>query len=80
MMCDQENHQFLALEEGYTRRVNVISHKFCNDLIFFFREFLMFKVYYLDPLIVNTRLLFNCYEDKDLYDFNLFYNSTFASI
>lgn len=40
----------------------------------------MFKVYYLDPLIVNTRLLFNCYEDKDLYDYNLFYNSTFASI
>lgn len=80
MLCDQENHQYLALEQGFTRRVNVISHKFCNDLIFFFREFLMFKVYYLDPLIVNTRLLFNCYEDKDLYDYNLFYNSTFASI
>ena len=52
----------------------------CNDLIFFFREFIMFKVYYLDPLIVNTNMLFNCYEDTEEYKYNFFYNVTFHSI
>lgn len=40
----------------------------------------MFKVYYLDPLMINTNLLFNCYEDNEFYQFNLFYNTTFANI
>ncbi len=80
MICNAENHEYMAIEMGFTRRVNVISHKFCNNLIFFFREFIMFKVYYFDPLIVNTNLLFNCYENEELYDFNLFYNTTFQNI
>ena len=57
-----------------------MSHKMCNDLIFFFREFIMFKVYYLDPLIINTNLLFNCYEDTDEYKYNFFYNTTYHTI
>lgn len=52
----------------------------CNDLIFFFREFLVFKVFFLDPLMVNTNLLFNCYEDTDIYKYDLFYEANFASI
>ena len=40
----------------------------------------MFKVYYLDPLMINTNLLFNCYEDTEFYQFNLYYNTTFANI
>jgi len=40
----------------------------------------MFKVYYLDPMIVNTRLLFNCFEDTDKYKYELFYNATFVTI
>ncbi len=40
----------------------------------------MFKVYYLDPLMVNTNLLFNCFEENDSYKFDLFYNTTFEAI
>lgn len=40
----------------------------------------MFKVYYLDPLIINTNLLFNCYENTDEHKFNFFYNVTYASV
>lgn len=59
----------MALDRGYTRKVNQISKDFCNDLIFMFREFIMFKIYYLDPLILNTNLLFNCHEDQDIYEY-----------
>ena len=40
----------------------------------------MFKVYYLDPLIVNTNLLFNCLSDTDTYSYNFFYNASYASL
>ena len=80
MLCDAKQHEFMAITKDYTRRVNVISHKMCNDLIFFFREFIMFKVYYLDPFFINTNLLFNCMEDTDKYKFNLIYNVTFGNI
>lgn len=82
MLCDAKYHSFLAIEQErqFTRRVNIINHKMCNDLIFFFREFIMFKVYYLDPLFINTNLLFNCMEDTEKYKFNLIYNVTFGNI
>ena len=57
-----------------------ISHKFCNDLIFFFREFIMFKVYYLDPLMIMTSRLYNCLDDKENRPDPSFYNNTFASV
>lgn len=40
----------------------------------------MFKVYYLDPLMINTSMLFNCYEDVDHYKYDLFYNATYFSV
>ena len=79
MLCDQDQHKYMALEFGYTRRVNQISHKFCNDLIFFFREFIMFKTYYLDPLVQNTKLLINCYNDDDKLKYDLFYHTEFLN-
>ena len=27
-------------------------------------------------MVLNTNLLFNCYEDADIYEFNLIYNIT----
>lgn len=30
--------------------------------------------------MINTRMLYNCYEDKDVYDYNLFYNTTYPTI
>lgn len=30
--------------------------------------------------MLNTNLLFNCYEDTDYYKFNLFYNVTYTSV
>lgn len=80
MLCDNTQHQYLGIEKGYTRRANVISHKFCNDLIFFFREFIMLKIYFLDPLDLNVRLLSNCYEDKDEFKYENKYKTQYSTI
>jgi hypothetical protein len=80
MICDSKYQDFLAVVKDKTRMVNVMNHKMCNDLIFFFREFIMFKVYYLDPFFINTNMLFNCMEDTDKYKFNLIYNVTYPNI
>ena len=79
-ICDAKNHQYLALEMGNTRKVVVMDLKFCNDLIFFFREFIMFKVYFIDPMIVNTNYLLNCHEDTDKYRFEFEYMTTYQMI
>lgn len=70
----------MGITGDFTKRVTVVNYKFCNDLIFFFKEFLNLKVYYLDPLMLNTNLLINCYYDKDIYDFNMIYKASFYSI
>ena len=79
-ICDAKQHQFLGIDTGFTRRIAVIDEKFCNDIIFFFREFIMFKVYFIDPLVKNSNYLFNCYEDTNKYHFNFHYNTTYYNM
>lgn len=81
-ICDSKNHDYLALkdERNPDSRVAVIDVKFCNDLIYFFKEFIMFKIFYIDPMIINTNFLFNCYEDTDKYRFDFNYKTTYHTI
>lgn len=79
-ICDARNHKYLAVERGFTRKVAVVDVKFCNDLIFFFREFIMFKVYFIDPMIVNTNYLLNCHEETDKYKYDFEYMTTYQMI
>lgn len=79
-ICDAKNHQYLGLMKGSTRKVAVIDVKFCNDLIFFFREYIMFKVYFLDPMIINTNNLLNCHAGENKYDFKFEYLTNYQMI
>ena len=80
-ICDAKMHQYLGIDTDPARRVAIIDNKFCNDLIFFFREFIIFKVDFLDTLVKNANYLFNCYEGvEDKYHFNRHYNMTYYNV
>lgn len=79
-ICDAKNHEYLGLIREPTRKVAIMNVKFCNDLIFFFREFIMFKVFFIDPMIVNTNYLLNCYEDTDKYTYKFEYMTEYQMI
>lgn len=47
-----------------------MSVNFCSKLINTFREFIYYKVNYIDPMIINTTFLLNCFYNTDEYYFN----------
>ena len=78
-ICDYEQNKFLGvMREG--EYYNVMSVGFCSKLIELFREFLIYKVYYIDPMIINSNFLFNCYEDSNKYKLDFNYNTTLDEI
>lgn len=79
-ICNAKNHQYLAVETGTARKVAVMDVQFCNDLIFFFREYIMFKTYFLDPLIVNTNYLLNCHNNSKKFEYEFEYMTTYHMI
>lgn len=47
------------------RLVSIMSANFCSNIINHFAEFIFYKVNYVDPLIINTNFLMNCYYSTD---------------
>ena len=66
MVCDTENQKFFGADNN-NKLVIVMNNEMCNDLIFYFREFIIYKVNYIDPLISNLNKIFNCIDDGDFY-------------
>jgi len=79
-LCNVENHKYMMLEQDFSRLMVAMSEKSCNDLIHYFKEFIMYKVYYLDPFILNANFMFNCVEDTDKYQYKFDYQATYQEI
>lgn len=79
-LCDVKNHKFMMIEQDFARLMIAMSEKSCNDLVHYFKEFIMYKVYYLDPFILNANFLFNCVEDTDKYQYKFDYQATYQEI
>lgn len=52
----------------------------CNSLTNTFSEFIMYKLNFIDPLIINSTFLMNCFEDTDIYTYEFSYNIKFEDI
>lgn len=79
-LCDVKNHKYMMLEQDFSRLMIAMSEESCNDLVHYFKEFIMYKVYYLDPFILNANFMFNCVEDTDKYQYKFDYQVTYQEI
>ena len=79
-LCNVKNHKYMMVEQDMSRLMIAMSEKSCNDLIHYFKEFLMYKVYYLDPFILNANFLFNCIVGEDKYNYKFDYQATYQEI
>lgn len=79
-LCNVKNHKYMMLRQDFSRIMIAMSQKSCDDLIHYFREFIMYKIYYLDPFIVNANNMFNCHEDTDIHEYNFGYNSPYQEM
>jgi hypothetical protein len=79
-ICDYKYHEFLMIKGDFSRLSVQISRKSCNDLIYRFKEFLMYKSYYFDSFLTNAARLFNCVEGEDKYNFDSAYVSQYQEI
>lgn len=57
-----------------------MSANMCANVIEQFREFIYYKVNYIDPMIININFMMNCYFNTDTYLFNFDYNLSLESI
>ena len=79
-ICNVENHKYMMIKQDFSRLMIAMSKNSCDDLINYFKEFIMYKVYYLDPFVINANFMFNCYEDTDKYKLDFDYQATYPEI
>lgn len=77
MLCDGKNHSLIGFND---KPIIQISNEMCNDLVFYFREFIIYKINYVDPLIINLNKIFNCIDDADTYLEDYPYNVSLKNI
>ncbi len=75
LLCDAQSHKFLN-QDMNSMKITKLNPSFCTNLIDIFREYLLYKVYYIDPIIINSNFLFNCYRDTSQYQLDFYYKAT----
>lgn len=80
MICDAKMQQSLFRETESLTHIAFIDPGFCKDLIFFFREFILYKVSFLDSFIKNANSLFNCYTGTEQFTNNPEYRIQYMTI
>lgn len=79
-LCDYDHHKYFGVEKEDGSKVSIMSANFCTNLIYFFSEFIYYKVNYLDPLVINGNFLLNCFYDTNKFHLDINYNVTYDQI
>jgi len=78
-ICDHDHNKYFGVEKD-GKLVNIMSANFCTNLINFFSEFIYLKINYIDPMIINSNFLMNCYYNTNKYQLNVNYGVTLEKI
>ena len=70
MICDSTKQKMFKSKLNYGRRVIQMSEQSCDDLVFFFREYLAYKIYFFDPLVRQMNNVVNCVKNTDINYFD----------
>ena len=70
MLCDPNKHKMFEAELNYGRFFVQMSEQSCDDLVFFFREYLAYKIYFFDPLVKTMNNVVNCVKETDIEYFD----------
>ena len=79
-LCDAKNHRFMGFKSEYSPMMIALSSESCSEMINYFKEFIKYKMYYLDPFIMNANNLFNCYYGTDKYRFEVDYKFRYPQL
>lgn len=67
-ICDAKNHQFLFRERNFSTKTVLVTKNFCSNLIFFFKEYIVYRKFFFEPLIKNMNNISRCI-NRQMEDF-----------
>lgn len=67
-ICDARNHQFLFRERSFSKKTVLVTKDFCSNLIFFFKEYIVYRKFFFEPLIKNMNNISRCI-NRQMEDF-----------
>lgn len=79
-ICDGDMQKYMMIPLEFSRLGLHISKKSCDDLVMRFKEYIMYKTYYLDSFYTNASRLFNCVNNDSIYNFTAEYQPQYQEI
>lgn len=76
-LCDAESHPNFTFGNEYDRKLIKIDRSVCTNLMHYFKDFLHYKFYYFDPMIINMNAIISCANEEQKIVFNNAYKSDY---
>ena len=80
LICDADAHSYFNFGVDYNRYILQVSQSTCTSLMKYFHDFITFKFYYFDPLMINLNQVANCAGGSEDSYFDNWFRSTYQTI
>ena len=79
-ICNADNHQYFSAGDPYQRLMIGVDNSFCPVIIDLMRDFLSFKVFYFDPMVINMNSVIDCSDGIERSYFDNSYRVNYTQI
>lgn len=80
MICDAEAHPHFDFGARLNRYLMRVAPSTCTNLMKYFRDFLEYKFYFFDPMLINLNQVVNCANDNEALIFDNWYRSDYQTM